>query len=56
MCFSLKFTFIPPLFFFLLLILSDDRDLQSKKIAQDYYKKNMTKIKEKYYLLNIEQN
>ena len=26
-----------------------------KKIAPDYYKKNMTKIKEKYYLLNIEQ-
>ena len=39
------------------MILSDHRDLQSKIIAPDYYlKKNITTIKEKYYLLNIEQN
>ena len=29
---------------------------RAKKIAPDYYKKDITKIKEKYYLLNIEQN
>ena len=30
---------------------------REKTMAPDYYKKkNMTKIKEKYYLLNIEQN